>query len=63
MRETVGGEMGVKASGGVRTLEDLQKMVKSGATRIGCSAGVRIMEQVLGGSTSELPTKKPGASY
>lgn len=43
MRETVGPEMGVKASGGVRTKEDAEKMVAAGATRIGASAGVKIV--------------------
>jgi len=43
MRETVGPEMGVKASGGVRTSEDVQKMVEAGATRIGASASVKIV--------------------
>ncbi len=46
MRTAVGAEMGVKASGGIRTLEDLQKMVAAGATRIGTSAGVKIVEAV-----------------
>jgi deoxyribose-phosphate aldolase len=46
MRKTVGLDMGVKASGGIRTLEDLRKMVAAGATRIGTSAGVRIVEAV-----------------
>ena len=44
MRETVGPEMGVKASGGIRTLEELLRMVEAGANRIGASAGVRIVE-------------------
>jgi len=44
MRRTVGPAMGVKASGGIRTLEDLQAMVAAGATRIGASASVRIIE-------------------
>ncbi len=44
MRKTVGPDMGVKASGGVRTYEDLQVMVENGATRIGASAGIAIME-------------------
>jgi deoxyribose-phosphate aldolase len=44
MRLTVGEEMGVKASGGVRSLEDLQAMVEAGATRIGASSGVKIMQ-------------------
>lgn len=43
MRETVGPEMGVKASGGVRTLEDVEDMIAAGATRIGASAGVQIV--------------------
>ena len=43
MRETVGPEMGVKASGGVRTAEDAQKMKLAGASRIGASASVAII--------------------
>lgn len=43
MRETVGPKMGVKASGGVRTAEDLEDMIAAGATRIGASAGVQIV--------------------
>jgi deoxyribose-phosphate aldolase len=45
IRETVGSGTGVKAAGGVRTLEDLLKMVEAGATRIGASAGVKIVEE------------------
>ena len=45
MRKTVGSDMGVKASGGIRTLEDLKAMVDAGATRIGASASVAIIEQ------------------
>ncbi len=44
MRRTVGPSMGVKASGGIRTLDDLLKMLAAGATRIGASAGVKIVE-------------------
>src|SRR3984957_19196404 len=44
MRSAVGPEMGVKASGGVRTLEDLRAMTAAGATRIGASASVKIVE-------------------
>ena len=43
MRETVGPDMGVKASGGVRTHEDLLKMVEAGANRIGTSNGTKIV--------------------
>lgn len=44
MRRTVGPEMGVKASGGIRTLEDVTRMIEAGATRIGASGGVKIVE-------------------
>src|SRR5204862_3933273 len=43
MRRVVGAEMGVKAAGGVRDLEGLQAMVAAGATRVGASAGVKIV--------------------
>jgi deoxyribose-phosphate aldolase len=43
MRKTVGPDLGVKASGGVRSLEDAQKMIEAGATRIGASSGVAIV--------------------
>jgi deoxyribose-phosphate aldolase len=44
MRTVVGPRMGVKASGGIRTLDDLNKMASAGATRIGASASVKIIE-------------------
>lgn len=44
MRKTVGAEMGVKASGGVHTHEEALAMVKAGATRIGASAGVKLLK-------------------
>src|ERR1041385_3517673 len=44
MRRTVGPQMGVKASGGVRTFEDAASMIKAGATRIGASAGLKILQ-------------------
>lgn len=43
MRKTVGAEMGVKASGGVRDRQTAEKMVKAGATRLGTSSGVAIV--------------------
>lgn len=43
MRETVGETMGVKASGGVRTHEDLINMIEAGASRIGTSSGAKII--------------------
>jgi deoxyribose-phosphate aldolase len=48
MRRVVGSEMGVKAAGGVRDLEGLKAMVAAGATRVGASAGVKIVQQLKG---------------
>ncbi|MFV2038661.1 MAG: deoxyribose-phosphate aldolase [Acidimicrobiales bacterium] len=50
MRETVGPDMGVKASGGVRTASDVEDMIAAGATRIGASAGVQIVSETEGDS-------------
>lgn len=51
MRETVGANMGVKASGGVRSYEDTMKMIEAGATRIGASASIAICEGLKSDST------------
>jgi deoxyribose-phosphate aldolase len=56
MRAVVGTDIGVKASGGVRTFDDLKKMVCAGATRIGASASVKIMEQAAGSASSQAIT-------
>ncbi len=45
MRQTVGPEMGVKAAGGIRTLQDAQAVIEAGANRIGASASVKIMTE------------------
>ena len=45
MRKTVGPNIGVKASGGVRTREDMLKMIEAGASRIGTSAGKTLMAE------------------
>jgi deoxyribose-phosphate aldolase len=45
MRETVGDKMGVKASGGVRTYADAKEMIESGASRIGASSSIKIIEE------------------
>jgi len=47
MKFVVGKEMGVKASGGIRTLEDVLKMISAGANRIGTSKGIKIMREVI----------------
>ena len=44
MRETVGSDMGVKASGGVSNLEEAQAMIEAGASRIGASKGIQIIQ-------------------
>ncbi len=49
MRRAVGPGMGIKAAGGIRTYDDVRAMVTAGATRIGASAGVKIVQQVKGG--------------
>jgi deoxyribose-phosphate aldolase len=46
MRKTVGKDLGVKASGGIRTKEDTVKMIDAGATRIGASAGIQIVTEI-----------------
>ena len=51
MRETVGPEMGVKASGGVRSKKDTLAMIENGATRIGASASIAICEGKVSDST------------
>lgn len=50
MRRTVGPEIGVKASGGVRSLADAQAMIAAGATRIGASSGIAIVKGEQGSS-------------
>lgn len=59
MRRIVGAEMGVKAAGGVRDLASARAMIEAGATRIGASAGVRIVKEARG----EQIAGEPGAKY
>ena len=56
MRRTVGSELGVKASGGVKGLDDARKMVEAGATRIGASVGVKIAQEAAGKMPSNATT-------
>jgi deoxyribose-phosphate aldolase len=65
MRKVVGPQMGVKASGGVRTFEDAESMIKAGATRIGASAGVKIIQgpSVQVPAAREATTGSSGKSY
>lgn len=59
MRRVVGEAMGVKAAGGVRDLEGLQAMIAAGASRVGASAGVKIVQEARGQQTKTL-TGAPG---
>ena len=52
MRRTVGSELGVKASGGVKGIEDARAMFEAGATRIGASVGVKIAQEAEGKKTA-----------
>jgi deoxyribose-phosphate aldolase len=63
MRRVVGPEMGVKASGGVRDFDDAQSMVEAGATRLGASAGVKIVQgaREKNGGTAKLTPAKASA--
>ena len=59
MRRVVGAEMGVKAAGGVRDLEGLKAMVAAGASRVGASAGVKIVQE----SRGQKPAVSGGVGY
>ncbi len=59
MRQTVGADLGVKASGGVKGLEDARALVEAGATRIGASVGVKIAQEAAGAR----PTVSTVAAY
>lgn len=61
MRRVVGPTLGIKAAGGIRNLQTVQEMVAAGATRIGASSSVKIMEEVAG--TSGSPSKKTEETY
>ncbi|MGE0104065.1 MAG: deoxyribose-phosphate aldolase [Blastocatellales bacterium] len=59
MRRTVGSEIGVKAAGGVKDLASAREMIAAGATRIGASAGVKIVQESRGISVAG----SPGSGY
>jgi deoxyribose-phosphate aldolase len=58
MRRTVGGALGVKASGGVKGIDDARAMFAAGATRIGASVGVKIAQEASG-----IKSTTSGSSY
>src|SRR6267143_3154752 len=57
MRRTVGSDLGVKASGGVKNLDDARKMFEAGATRIGASVGVKIAQEAAGTKVNDGPSR------
>ena len=59
MRRVVGAEMGVKAAGGVSDLDGLKAMVAAGATRVGASAGVKIVQQARGIARAREDRRRP----
>ncbi len=63
MRRVVGPAMGVKAAGGVRTYEDAENMIKAGATRIGASAGVKIIQGPSGEPAAPAPAAPASKNY
>jgi deoxyribose-phosphate aldolase len=63
MRRVVGPAMGVKAAGGVRTFADAESMIKAGATRIGASAGVKILQGPADEKAQAASSAMAGRSY
>ncbi len=65
MRRVVGPTLGIKAAGGIRSIQQLQEMVAAGATRIGASASVKMMEEMAGMPSNGHvpPNKKAEDSY
>jgi deoxyribose-phosphate aldolase len=59
MRKAVGPELGVKAAGGIHTQEEAKQLVAAGATRLGASAGVKIIQ----GESENSTVAKTGGSY
>jgi len=59
MRQTVGPEMGVKAAGGIRTLADAVSMLEAGATRLGTSASIAILEEAAAALSGRGPQAAP----
>jgi len=60
MRQVVGPSIGVKAAGGIKDLKSVDEMVAAGATRIGASAGVKIVQEAEGKAPS---SQTPAAKY
>ncbi len=63
MRRTVGPSLGVKASGGIHTHEEAEALVAAGATRIGASAGVKIIQAAAPEAKAAEPAAAPAKGY
>lgn len=63
MRETVGSDLGIKASGGIRTADAASRMIEAGATRLGLSATAHILAEWDGGSDESAPSHPEGDRY
>ena len=63
MRSVVGRTLGVKASGGVRTLDALSRMVRAGANRIGTSSGVAILQEIVEAASPREATTRGVSLY
>jgi deoxyribose-phosphate aldolase len=63
MRKTVGPNLGVKAAGGIHTHEEAEQMIAAGATRIGASAGIKIIQADGSDSKADSKSKAPAKSY
>jgi deoxyribose-phosphate aldolase len=63
MRRVVGPDIGVKAAGGVRDYESLKNLVSAGASRVGASAGVKIVQESKGGSPPPAVAETPKSNY
>jgi deoxyribose-phosphate aldolase len=64
MRRVVGPDLGVKAAGGVRDYEALKNLVSAGASRVGASAGVKIVQEAKGGAAPPAPSAaNPAGAY
>ena len=63
MRRTVGPELGVKAAGGIHTHEEAEQLIAAGATRIGASAGIKIIQADSTEKVSGTSTSSPAKSY
>ncbi len=63
MRKAVGPDLGVKAAGGIHTHEEAEQMIAAGATRIGASAGIKIIQADNPGTPKDSEPSAPAKSY